>query len=81
MSSNVLKLKQPIQMASVKARSVQLESLQSFFNNSPASSKIMNFRKNLYERAIGQHVYKSSSAHSDPCRYGDFEVKGRASDF
>jgi hypothetical protein len=41
----------------------------------------MSFRQNLYERAVGQHLNKSSTAHPDPCRYGDFEVKGRASDF
>lgn len=61
--------------------SVQLESLTTFFNKSPSSSKVMSFKQNLYERAIGQHLYKSASAHRDPCRYGDFEVKGRVSDF
>lgn len=61
--------------------SVQLESLTTFFNKSPSSSKVMSFRENLYERAIGQHVFKSSTAHPDHCRYGDFESKGRASDF
>jgi hypothetical protein len=60
---------------------MQLESLTTFFNKSPSSSKVMSFRENLYERAIGQHLYKSSKAHPNPTRFGDFEVNGRASDF
>lgn len=46
-----------------------------------SSSKLDNFKKNIYERAVGQHVYKSQSQHSNPTRFGDFESKGRCSDF
>lgn len=56
-------------------------SLTSNFKNSGAASKTMGFKEMLYERAIGQHLYKTASAHPNPCRYGDFEVKGRVSDF
>lgn len=56
-------------------------SLTSAFNKTGASTKVMSFKESLYERAIGQHVFKSASAHPDPTRYGDFEVKGRVSDF
>jgi hypothetical protein len=57
------------------------QSLTTFFNKSPSSSKVMSFKEKLYEKAIGQHVFKESTAHPDPTRYGDFEVKGRTSDF
>lgn len=56
-------------------------SLTSNFKNSGAASKTMGFKEMLYERAIGQHLYKSTTAHPNPTRYGDFEVKGRVSDF
>lgn len=56
-------------------------SLTSNFKNSGAATRTTSFKEMLYERAIGQHLYKSASAHSDPTRYGDFEVKGRVSDF
>lgn len=56
-------------------------SLTSNFNKSGASTKVMSFKETLYERAIGQHLYKSANAHPDPCRFGDFESKGRVSDF
>jgi hypothetical protein len=45
------------------------------------SKKTLGFGEKLYEKAIGQHLYKSASAHPNPTRYGDFEVKGRVSDF
>ncbi|KAG5676118.1 hypothetical protein PVAND_005971 [Polypedilum vanderplanki] len=84
MSSNFMKLKQPIQMAatnSMKVPSMMSTSMTSNFAKTGASSKVMSFRETLYERAIGQHLHKSASAHPDPCRFGDFEVKGRVSDF
>jgi hypothetical protein len=56
-------------------------SLTSNFKNSGAQTRTTSFKEMLYERAIGQHLYKSVNAHSDPTRYGDFEVKGRVSDF
>ncbi|KAG5676120.1 hypothetical protein PVAND_005973 [Polypedilum vanderplanki] len=49
--------------------------------NSKAPEKISQMKEKIYERAIGQHLYKSTPAHKDPCRFGDFEVKGRTSDF
>jgi hypothetical protein len=60
---------------------VMSASLTSNFNKSGATSKTMSFKEALYERAIGQHLNKTASAHPNPCRYGDFEVKGRVSDF
>lgn len=56
-------------------------SLMSNFNKSGASTKVMSFKNTLYERAIGKHLYKTTPAHSNPTRYGDFEVSGRVSDF
>lgn len=41
----------------------------------------MGFKEMLYERAVGQHCYKTVAPHKDPTRYGDFEVNGRVSDF
>jgi hypothetical protein len=55
--------------------------LSSFVSKSPSASKAVTFKQSLYERAIGQHVFKTASAHPNPTRYGDFEVKGRVSDF
>ena len=56
-------------------------SLTSNFKSSGAATKTMGFKEMLYERAVGQHCYKSVAPHKDPTRYGDFEVKGRVSDF
>ncbi|CAO1361823.1 unnamed protein product [Diamesa tonsa] len=74
MSSNILKLKQPVTMA-MKVPSMELP--KSWLS----ASKLDNIKKNIYERAVGQHVYKSQSQHSNPTRFGDFESKGRCSDF
>lgn len=56
-------------------------SLTTNFKSSGAATKAMGFKEMLYERAVGQHLYKSPSAHPNPTRYGDFEVNGRVSDF
>jgi hypothetical protein len=56
-------------------------SLTSNFKNSGAQTRTSSFKDMIYERAIGQHLYKSSTPHKDPTRFGDFEVNGRVSDF
>lgn len=53
-----------------------------FFKKPKAETKSLQvWRENVYDRAVGQHLHKSATSHKDPCRYNDFESKGRASDF
>lgn len=65
---------------SLTGPSVQIESLATYFNKNTSKPEF-TLKQRIYERAIGQHLYKSPTAHGDPCRYGDFEVNGRTSDF
>lgn len=49
--------------------------------NSRVAASLTQFKNAAYERAIGQHLHKSAKPHNDPTRFGDFEVRGRVSDF
>lgn len=55
--------------------------MTNMLKNSRVAASLTHFKNNAYERAIGQHLHKTTTPHDDPTRFGDFEVRGRVSDF
>ncbi|CAG9797527.1 unnamed protein product [Chironomus riparius] len=75
-------LKQEAQMATrLRLPQISYDAVTNMLKNSRVAASLTQFKNNAYERAIGQHLHKSATPHDDPTRFGDFEVRGRVSDF
>lgn len=62
------------------APSLIVQMFNSFLKKGKTDAKVSQLKQKVYDRAVGQHLNKTLS-HKDHCRYGDFESKGRTSDF
>lgn len=81
MHPNLIRYEAQMMATRLRLPTITYDKIMNMLKESRLMATATQMKSSLYERAIGQHVPKTENPHPNPTRFGDFEVKGRTSDF